>query len=116
MEEGEQFGHIVDKVVMGVSFFAVVGVVLMLVVSMLRKRFGAGRAYETVDIDGSVRPKKSMFKKFEDYWDEESEDQSVKSNSTRKGATTNYDDYWDEKNDLSTHSNHPLNISLPKRT
>ena len=105
-----------DKIIIGVSVVAVAGVIVVLASVSLRRRFG-GSGYSNVASDGSVKPKRNMFKKFEDYWDEESEDHSANTTTpTMKGASTNYDDYWDEKNDLSTHSNHPLNISLPKRS
>jgi hypothetical protein len=124
LEDSQRFGKNVDKVIIGLSVVAVVGVLGMLIVSSIRRRWG-GATYTNMSDDSSsaVRPKRSMFKKFEDYWDEESEDQSTRNTSSSAAgagggnkASTNYDDYWDEKNDLSTHSNHPLNISLPKRT
>lgn len=115
MEDGENFGHTVDKVIIGVCTAAAVGVLVMLVWSFVKQKFGAAGMYLNVSTDGSERPKKKGFKKFEDYWDEESEDQSKKGGTSYR-ASANYEDYWDEKNDLSTHSNQPLNISLPKRT
>mmetsp|Transcript_753 Transcript_753/g.1251 ORF Transcript_753/g.1251 Transcript_753/m.1251 type:complete len:261 (+) Transcript_753:147-929(+) len=61
---------------------------------------------------GTKVPKRKRIKKFEDYWDEESEDTTSKKFPNRAAATTtSYEDYWDENVDFSSHSHDALNFS-----
>jgi enamine deaminase RidA (YjgF/YER057c/UK114 family) len=61
---------------------------------------------------GTKAPKKKRIKKFEDYWDEESEDNTGKQFPTRAAANVStFEDYWDESVDFSSHSSDALNFS-----
>ena len=136
------FGKTVDKILIAVSSVALVGVVLALVVFTIR-RLGNRMGYTEAPTSSSGKKKGSGLKRFEDYWDEESEDHSSDSAggslsqkdakwsasavsnpvlaSITRGSKAAGDNsvaakYWEQdKTDSSVHSTHPLNIALPKR-
>ena len=92
-----------------VAFIGVAGALLFFVVR--RVKHYAGYSSTPTELK---KAKKNLVKKFEDYWDEESEDQATQ-NPMTGSQSSKYEDYWEEKNELSSHSNHPLNIGLPRR-
>ncbi len=98
-----------NTVMMGAGAAAMVVVAIAVVMfGLYRLRLYAG--YESLAPQEIKKAKKNLVKKFEDYWDEESEDQSGRNPANRKA---NPAEYWSVGDD-SSHSASPLN-NVPAR-
>ena len=78
------------------------------------RRYGWGGQFaeDRQHLVGTKAPKRKRIKKFEDYWDEESEDTTSRKFPTRAAASVNtFEDYWEESVDFSSHSSDALNFS-----